>query len=277
MYDLTLIKTDGGTYIDSREAAELIGKRHDNLLRDIAGYLKIINNSNALKIEGINFFIESSYTDARGRSKPCYLLSKMGCEMVANKLTGEKGVLFTVIYVAKFNEMENAERAELESQLARSAAPQLKVFNTAVRNVLNGYANTCASYDDIMNFLRGAYKPFGINVADYSVRHYLTATNIAMLCGILSATGRPHAHAVAAIIDKLDIDHEHMAVIPYGIIGISMRYYSYVLDEVRYFIAENNLPHHIPHQDFEYHIYYDPEWLFLYDKDNYGYDFAIED
>ncbi len=38
MQDLTLIRQDGGCYIDSREVAELIGKRHDNLLRDIMGY-----------------------------------------------------------------------------------------------------------------------------------------------------------------------------------------------------------------------------------------------
>ena len=48
---------------------------------------------------------------------PCYLISKMGCEVIGNKLTGEKGILFTVAYVTKFNAMEAAERAELESRI----------------------------------------------------------------------------------------------------------------------------------------------------------------
>ena len=248
----------------------MIGKRHDNLLRDIAKYLKILDNSDALKVEGVKFFVESSYFDSKGEPRPCYLLTKMGCEMVANKLTGEKGILFTALYVAKFNEMEAAERAEMESQLARAATPHLKVFNTAVRNVLNGYANTCASYEEIMDFLRGAYKPFGIDVIRESGKHCLTATDIAAMCGILSETGRPHALAAAAIIGKLDIAHEHMAVIPYGMVGISMRYDVYVLDEVRRFITDNDLPRHIPHLDFEYHIYYNPDCLFLYDSGSYN-------
>ena len=32
----------------------------------------------------------------------------MGCELLANKMTGEKGILFTARYVKKFNDMEKA-------------------------------------------------------------------------------------------------------------------------------------------------------------------------
>jgi len=35
MTDLTIIKQNGGCYIDSREVAELIGKRHDHLRSEI--------------------------------------------------------------------------------------------------------------------------------------------------------------------------------------------------------------------------------------------------
>jgi len=269
MYDLTLIKQDGGTYIDSRDVAELIGKRHSDLLRDIKRYSKYMWKITERKIAFSDFFLESSYLDNTGRTLRCYLITKMGCEMVANKLTGEKGILFTALYVAKFNEMENAERAEIEAQLARSATPHLKVFNTAVRNVLEGFADTYATPNEVMEFLRGAYKPFGIDVIRESGTHYLTATNIAMLCGIVSESGRPHGHAVASIIGRLNIASEHMVIVPYGMVGISMRYDEFVLEEVRRYISENNLPKHVPHQGFTYHIYYDPEWLFLYDKSSY--------
>jgi phage regulator Rha-like protein len=40
--ELTIIKQNGGAYIDNREVAEAIGKRHDNLLRDIDGYVWIL-------------------------------------------------------------------------------------------------------------------------------------------------------------------------------------------------------------------------------------------
>lgn len=89
--------------LDSREVAEMIGKLHKNLLRDIDGYIEILTGS---KLSPSDFFIQSSYQDSKGETRPCFLLTKMGCEMVANKLTGRKGVLFTAAYVKKFNDME---------------------------------------------------------------------------------------------------------------------------------------------------------------------------
>ncbi|MHB9924604.1 hypothetical protein CF091_14060 [Clostridium botulinum] len=41
----------------------------------------------------------------------------MGCEMVANKLTGSKGVIFTAKYVEKFNEMEKHIKQENQFKL----------------------------------------------------------------------------------------------------------------------------------------------------------------
>ena len=37
---------------------------------------------------------------------PCYLITKKGCEFIANKLTGKKGTIFTATYINRFNEME---------------------------------------------------------------------------------------------------------------------------------------------------------------------------
>ena len=54
------------------------------------------------------YFIESSYkTEGNNKTYKCYLVTKMGCEMLGNKLQGEKGVLFTAKYVKRFNEMES--------------------------------------------------------------------------------------------------------------------------------------------------------------------------
>lgn len=98
----------GRSVVDSREVAAMVEKQHKNLLRDIAGYVKIIEASNELKIEPVDFFIESSYIDNKGETRPCYLVTKKGCDMIANKLTGEKGVLFTAAYVSAFEEMQQA-------------------------------------------------------------------------------------------------------------------------------------------------------------------------
>lgn len=122
MNNLTVINNNGQLVIDSREVAEMIGKQHSHLLRDIKGYIEILNQS---KIGFVDFFIESTYTDSKGEERPCYLLTKKGCDMVANKMTGEKGVIFTAKYVTKFEEMEK----QIQNQVITSElSPQLQLL-----------------------------------------------------------------------------------------------------------------------------------------------------
>ncbi|HBG8471487.1 Uncharacterized phage-encoded protein [Clostridioides difficile] len=112
---LTIIEQGNKLLVESREIAELIEKKHDNLLRDIRGYKKIIEDSSNLKSQ--DFFMESTYINAQNKTQPCYLLTKKGCDMVANKMTGEKGIIFTAIYVTKFDEMEKSLRNEPQPKL----------------------------------------------------------------------------------------------------------------------------------------------------------------
>lgn len=103
---LQIISLDGQLVTDSRDVAEMTGVRHGHLLEKIDGYVDIISRSTEPKIRLSDFFIESSYQDTTGRTLKCYLLTRKGCDMVANKMTGEKGVLFTAAYVTRFEEME---------------------------------------------------------------------------------------------------------------------------------------------------------------------------
>ena len=54
-----------------------------------------------------DYFIPSTYQDASGKENKCYEVTRMGCDFLANKSTGEKGVLFTARYVKRFHDMEN--------------------------------------------------------------------------------------------------------------------------------------------------------------------------
>lgn len=98
-----LINTATIETIDSREVANMINVKHKHLLEKIRNYEKILLSRN---IGSADFFIPNEYKDSTGRTLNCYLLTKKGCEMVANKLTGEKGVLFTAQYVNRFEKME---------------------------------------------------------------------------------------------------------------------------------------------------------------------------
>lgn len=101
--DNQLMNTSTIETIDSREVAEMIEVTHGSLLKKVRNYEEILTKS---KLTSLDFFIPSEYKDTKGEIRNCYLLTKKGCEMVANKLTGEKGVIFTAKYVNRFEEME---------------------------------------------------------------------------------------------------------------------------------------------------------------------------
>lgn len=103
MNELQLINENGKIYVDSRQVAEMIGKRHDHLMRSIDGYVEVLGQNPKLGVD--NFFVKSSYQAGTGKTYPCYKLTRKGCDMVANKLTGEKGILFTAEYVTRFEQM----------------------------------------------------------------------------------------------------------------------------------------------------------------------------
>lgn len=113
MNELKVFNFNQVDVVDSREVAKLVEKRHDHLIRDISGYIKILesNTPNFGAVGGApnfgvsDFFIKSSYKSEQNKEMPCYLLTKKGCDMVANKMTGEKGVLFTAAYVTAFEKM----------------------------------------------------------------------------------------------------------------------------------------------------------------------------
>lgn len=99
-------------YIDSREVAEMVGKQHNDLLKDIRRYVQQLGEG---KISHTDFFTESQYTDKSNRQKPCYLVTKKGCEFIAHKLTGVKGTEFTAKYINRFHEMEDVIQTQLPS------------------------------------------------------------------------------------------------------------------------------------------------------------------
>ncbi len=262
MQNLTIIKRNGGAYIDSREVAAAIEKRHDNLLRDIARYCEIIGRGGLLNFEESDFFIESSYLNAQNREMPCYLISRVGCDLIAHKVTGEKGVLFTAAYVTKFREMEAAERAELEARAARKT-PRLGECNATARIIVRALHNMGAPSEHIMEFLRELYKPFGISVADDELAYIpqtYTAKQLAKIYGIYSHGGHPHNQAIACILNEiLFIGEEHKTVITsdYGNhIGVSVRYNDHAAKAVGDWLVENGCPSEIRGFDRTYYVLY---------------------
>lgn len=159
MKDLVKIDAKEKLTLDSREVAELVGKRHDHLMRDIERYSQYISKSNDPKVGAVeNFFIKSTYVDAKGQTRPNYRITKKGCEFIAHKLTGEKGTLFTAAYINRFHEMEEEIAKEKTKQIAEAKQKEIEARynNSLVRkaNTLRRIAedpSTPKEYKQVLN------------------------------------------------------------------------------------------------------------------------------
>ena len=153
MHEVSNIFTKEKT-ISSLEVAEMVEKEHKNLMRDVRNYVSELNQ---LKIEPVDFFLESTYKDGKGENRSCYEITKKGCEFIAHKLTGIKGTKFTALYIDRFHKMEDYIKKEsTESKIEQSAfllkfvADDLRV-NEASRLLM--YENLCKDFDIPTGFL----------------------------------------------------------------------------------------------------------------------------
>jgi len=102
MSELQVQDFHGKKVIDSRDVAQMVEREHNALLKTIRSYCEYLGEG---EIDQSDFFIESTYINAQNKVMPCFLITKKGCDMIANKMTGRKGVLFTAAYVSAFEEM----------------------------------------------------------------------------------------------------------------------------------------------------------------------------
>lgn len=105
MNELKAYDFHGKKVIDSRDVAEMVERSHAELLKSIRIYSEYLAEG---EIPSGDFFIESTYLDGNNQPRPNFLITKKGCDMIANKMTGKKGVLFTAAYVTAFEEMRQA-------------------------------------------------------------------------------------------------------------------------------------------------------------------------
>ena len=260
MNSLSIFQRNGQLYTDSREVAKMIGKDHAHLMRDIDGYISTLGQS---KIGFSNFFVKSTYTSAQNKKLPCYLITKKGCEFVANKLTGPKGVVFTAAYVNAFHYIEDKLSGKfpekpLHKKLPLSSFNHLLEINIRQMRDAHVDANRCAAW--VNNMTRNALSPFGIDVPMLVSNTDKTydKEQIAKALGVYSKSGKPHSQAIAAIIRTMDIPADLIEHSPFAANGHSDDYDRYkepVLDMVRNWLASQVVGDPIV-LDKSYHVVY---------------------
>ena len=121
--------------LDSREVAEMVGKAHNDLLKDIRRYCEQLGQG---KISQSDFFTESTYQNSQNKTMPCYDITKKGCEFIAHKLTGIKGTEFTARYINRFHDMEETIREGIPQKQKQDKPKKEKLpsVNMMVKNIL---------------------------------------------------------------------------------------------------------------------------------------------
>lgn len=96
--------TDCIARVDSRKVAEVFGKQHKHVLRDI----EHINQSKSGLTEEFRRtnFEPITYKDQQGRKQPAYLMTREGFVMLVMGYTGKKAMGFKEAFLRRFCEME---------------------------------------------------------------------------------------------------------------------------------------------------------------------------
>lgn len=155
MNDLTRVT------LTSMEVAQMVGKEHKELLRDIRRYCKQLGES---KIALTDFFTESTYVTEQNKTMPCFMVTKKGCEFIAHKLTGQKGTEFTARYINRFHEMEDGK---LPCQLHPSIASSLADLGRVTERIMK---NQGSEPYQIAEVFKMECEQFGMRLPDYFVK-----------------------------------------------------------------------------------------------------------
>ncbi|MDZ4993288.1 hypothetical protein GNF80_09965 [Clostridium perfringens] len=144
--------------INSRDVAEMMDIRHSDLIRKIEGISSILNERNFALVE---YFIESTYVAGNGEIRKCFEVTRKGCEMLAHKTTGEKGILFTAKYIERFHEMEQVIRDSymISDPVARALAwakeeeerQQLRIEAQEKQILIDEYKPKADVYDSVLD------------------------------------------------------------------------------------------------------------------------------
>lgn len=241
--------------IDSLEVAEMVGKAHKNLIRDIRYYLEELGQ---LKIEPSDFFTKSTYQNSQNKKMPCYLVTKKGCEFIAHKLTGIKGTEFTAKYINRFHDMEDTINKGISHQ-EKKRNSQLSSINMMAKNITNIFTKAGVEPVLVAAEVKRLYK----EQADIEIQIPLLTdkgtmpklydcTEIAKELGIMSKSGNPHNQAVGDIIRKLDITEDETKTTAFSRNGhddVTVQYLPSVVEKVRVWLEEKFYPAKIPYVD----------------------------
>ncbi|EOO68946.1 transcriptional regulator [Bacillus thuringiensis] len=111
---LVFVNNNNEVVTDSLTVAEVFGKRHDNVFRDI---VNIIESMKEIGEKGVQYFEETPYQHEQNKQwYPKFNLTKEGFTMLVMGFTGKKALEFKLKYISEFNKMEEYIKSQQQEQ-----------------------------------------------------------------------------------------------------------------------------------------------------------------
>ena len=174
MNELVIMK-DQQAVTTSLQVAEVFGKEHKNVLRDI----------NNLDLDRLNFeqmFSEGVEPDSYGRDRKVVYMNRDGFTLLAMGFTGKKALRFKLKYIEAFNQMEKTIKAE-RIQLPKTPMEALKLMFDATEETNKKVDRIDSDVDHLKNNQRLDVGEYGYisrrvskKVNEYINIHHLSLT-----------------------------------------------------------------------------------------------------
>ncbi|MGE4421902.1 MAG: Rha family transcriptional regulator [Pseudodesulfovibrio sp.] len=185
---------NGKPMTTSMRVAEVFGKRHDHVLRDIE---KIIEETG----DAPNFGA-ISYTDSMNRQKPMYVMDRDGFSLLAMGFTGSKALKWKQAYIKAFNALEQ-KATQADPALAEMIA---SIVGGAVSKAVTEAVEPFAHRNEVLMLENREMAPkatFADNLTNLMREFNLTQV-------------AKHAKVTLDTVRSLLMEEGYMTPVPYG-------------------------------------------------------------
>lgn len=223
---------------------------------------KRFNDNKAHFIEGVDFFTVKQPSEIRtlGITRPqggvpdkVTIVTESGYLMLVKSFTDDLAWDVQRQLVNTYFRVTKPEKPQPNPEIAqtRAAAMMLNAKSRIATQMMKLW--TAAGVEPQYQALAMNDYYEGLSIPRIAFKTEATAmydlTTIAKHLGVMSKSGKPHAQAIGAIVDKLTLEEGEYELTPYSRNGhddVSMQYTLSVEHKIKAWLEENNYPNPIP-------------------------------